>query len=34
LVAAHSYDSDWRPLDTYEVQEIRFLHIMGAYPQK
>lgn len=34
LVAAHSYDADWRPLDTYEVQEIRFLHIMGAYPQK
>ena len=32
LVAAHSYDADWRPLDTYFFQEIRFLHILGAYP--
>ena len=31
LVAAHSVDSDFRPLDTYPFQEIRFLHILGAY---
>ena len=31
LIAAHSYDADWRPLSTYEFQEIRFLHILGAY---
>ena len=32
LVAAHSYGGDWRPLGTYFFQEIRFLHILGAYP--
>jgi len=32
LVAAHSYDVDYRPLDTYAFQQIRFLHILGAYP--
>lgn len=32
LVAAHSEDSDWRPLSTYTFQEIRFLHILGAWP--
>ena len=31
LVAAHSVDSDFRPLDTYEFQDIRFIHILGAY---
>ena len=31
LIAAHSYDADWRPLSTYYFQEIRFLHIQGAY---
>lgn len=32
LVAAHSNDADNRPLDTYEnVEEMRFLHILGAY---
>lgn len=31
LVAAHSYDADWRPLSTYVFQEIRFIHILGAY---
>jgi hypothetical protein len=31
LVAAHSYDADWRPLSTYSFQEIRFLHILGAW---
>lgn len=31
LVAAHSNDTDNRPLSTYEnVEEIRFLHILGA----
>ena len=33
LVAAHSIDADYRPLNTYQFQEIRFLHILGAYPQ-
>lgn len=31
LVAAHSIDADFRPLDTYQFQEIRFIHIIGAY---
>lgn len=32
LVAAHSNDADNRPLSTYEnVEEFRFLHILGAY---
>lgn len=31
LVAAHSQDADYRPLDTYFYQEIRFIHILGAY---
>lgn len=31
LVAAHSYDADWRPLNSYQYQEIRCLHILGAY---
>lgn len=30
LVAAHSYDSDNRPLSTYSFQKIRFLHITGV----
>ena len=29
LVAAHSYDADNRPLDTYNIQKLRFLHITG-----
>lgn len=32
LVAAHSYDADFRPLGTYTFQDIRFLHILGARP--
>ena len=32
LVAAHSMDADFRPLDTYQFREIRFLHILGACP--
>lgn len=31
LVAAHTYDTDYRPLSTYTFQEIRFLHIIGAF---
>lgn len=31
LVAAHSDDADFRPLSTYSFQEIRFIHILGAY---
>lgn len=30
LVAAHSYDADYRPLSTYPFQGIRFIHILGA----
>ena len=30
LVAAHSDDSDWRPLSTYPARHIRFLHILGV----
>ena len=33
LIAAHSYDADYRPLSTYFFQEIRFIHILGYYPQ-
>lgn len=31
LVAAHSYDDDWRPLSTYEYQMLRGIHILGVY---
>lgn len=34
LIAAHSIDSDWRPLSSYQTSEIRFLHLIGAWPQK
>ena len=35
LVAAHSNDADNRPLSTYEnVEELRFLHILGAIRSK
>ena len=30
LIAAHSYDADYRPLSTYTYQNIRFLHILGT----
>lgn len=30
LVAAHSYDCDYRPLTTYEWTNIRYIHILGA----
>lgn len=29
LVAAHSYDAACRPLSTYKIKEIRFIHIDG-----
>jgi hypothetical protein len=32
LVATHTYDSDYRPLDTYPIARIRFLHIVGVHP--
>ncbi len=31
LLAAHSYDADFRPLSTYPYEELRCLHILGAY---
>ena len=34
LVAAHTQDSDWRPLSSYEVDEIRYIHILGAYAEE
>ncbi len=34
LVAAHSEDADWRPLSTYPYEEIRYMHILGAYREK
>ena len=30
LVAAHSYDADNRPLSSYSVRNIRYLHIIGV----
>ncbi len=30
LIAAHSYDSDNRPLSTYDYRGIRFLHFIGV----
>ena len=31
LIAAHSYDADDRPLNTYDYQALRLLHIQGYY---
>ena len=31
LVAAHSINADWRPLDSYVFEESRFLHILGVH---
>ena len=33
LLAAHSEDADFRPLNTYSYRELRAIHILGAYPQ-
>ena len=30
LIAAHSYDADYRPLSTYEYRAIRMIHIVGV----
>ena len=30
LLAAHSYDADYRPLSTYQYREVRGLHVLGA----
>ena len=30
LVAAHSYDVDFRPLSTYQIRRLRCLHIEGV----
>ena len=30
LIAAHSYDADNRPLNTYDYKAIRFLHFIGV----
>lgn len=30
LVAAHSYDADDRPLSSYHIRKIRFIHIEGV----
>lgn len=29
LIAAHSYDADYRPLSSYSIRSIRFIHIDG-----
>ena len=29
-VAAHSYEADYRPLASYQFEDIRFIHILGA----
>jgi len=31
LVAAHTEDADYRPLATYPLLEVRFIHILGVY---
>ena len=30
----HSSDTDYKPLRTYSFSAIRFLHILGVYPQE
>ncbi len=34
LVAAHTQDADYRPLDSYYYLELRFIHILGAYSNR
>ena len=31
LIAAHTYDADYKPLSSYTFRVIRFLHIVGAW---
>lgn len=31
LIAAHTYDTDYRPLSTYYTTDMRFIHILGVY---
>lgn len=31
LISTHDYDAHYRPLNTYEYDKIRFLHIEGVY---
>ena len=31
LIAAHTYDADYRPLSSYTFRAIRFLHVIGAW---
>lgn len=31
LIAAHTYDADYRPLSSYTFRAVRFLHIIGAW---
>lgn len=33
IIAAHSYDCDRRPLSTYDIKAVRFIHIEGIYVQ-
>lgn len=33
LIATHYYDSDYRPLSTYQYKDIRFIHIEGVRRQ-
>ena len=32
-IAAHSYDANCRPLNSYEYRQYRVLHILGYYPE-
>lgn len=34
LVAAHTYDADWKPLDSYQYEKARYLHITGIKPRE
>ncbi len=33
LIATHYYDSDYRPLSTYEFKDIRYIHLEGVRRQ-
>lgn len=34
LVAAHTFDADYRPLSSYDFESIRFLHITGVWKRR